>query len=173
MDTKGRARLAIDQSQILEKLRRYEPAVVSTIFADLDIPGSDIDIVCNAPSLQQFVRDFESAFTGAEGLEVSLCADHALGRFRAAGFLLEVFAAPIPVERQAAYRHYGVMQRLVAAGGEAFSTAVRNLKLSGLKTEPAIARLLELPGDPYAAVLTLEQQSDRDLAKRITAAMPQ
>ena len=40
---------------------------------------------------------------------------------------------------------------------------VIELKQSGQKTEPAFAALLQLQGDPYAAMLKLEKLSDDEL----------
>lgn len=58
-----------------------------------------------------------------------------------------------------------VQARLLEIGGEALRQAVIALKRSGLKTEPAFARLLGLAGDAYQALLTLEASSDGDLRR--------
>ena len=44
---------------------------------------------------------------------------------------------------------------------------IRSAKLSGLKTEPAIAKLLSLSGDSFQAVLELEEYSDSELLSLI------
>lgn len=59
------------------------------------------------------------------------------------------------------------MQRLVQVGGSPLRTRVRDLKELGLKTEPAICRVLGLSGEPYTAVLDLENWTDRELEERV------
>ncbi len=55
---------------------------------------------------------------------------------------------------------YAVLQ----AGGEPWRRAVQQLKEKGMKTEPAFAALLRLPGNPYEALLALEGKSHAELA---------
>lgn len=44
------------------------------------------------------------------------------------------------------------------------------LKREGLKAEPAFAKVLSLPGDPYVALLELEPLSNAQLQEVIVAA---
>ena len=55
------------------------------------------------------------------------------------------------------------MARLINIGGEAFRDKLQRAKLSGMKTEPAIASILGLEGDPYESVAGLGDAADRDL----------
>ena len=55
------------------------------------------------------------------------------------------------------------MQRLSAIGGEDFRKTLVCLKEIGLKTEPAISKILKLEGDPYIEVLKLEKLSNSEL----------
>ena len=67
------------------------------------------------------------------------------------------------MQLQAAFRHYQIMKRLVDVGGNEFIEQVRHLKEAGFKTEPAICHVLGISGEPYTAVLELEQWSDTEL----------
>ena len=71
------------------------------------------------------------------------------------------------MKEQMGFRHFQVMQRLVAIASSDFAQQVRNLKNQGLKTEPAIARLMKLQGDPYQAVADLELLTDKELEHRL------
>ena len=52
-------------------------------------------------------------------------------------------------------------------GGQQLREEIRALKRQGVKTEPAVAQLLGLPGDPYQAVLDLASLSDPEVANRV------
>ena len=47
--------------------------------------------------------------------------------------------------------------KLLQKGGHLFRRRVMELKTRGIKTEPAFALVLGLQGDPYEALLTLEE----------------
>lgn len=53
--------------------------------------------------------------------------------------------------------------RLLALFGPEFRRAVVCRKERGMKTEPAFADVLDLPGDPYRTVLDLAGWTDADL----------
>ena len=67
--------------------------------------------------------------------------------------------------RSNAYRPMLVEARVLRLLGEEFMRRVVELKEKGVKTEPAFARLLGLDGDPYIAVLGLENVSDEDIMR--------
>jgi hypothetical protein len=81
-----------------------------------------------------------------------------------------VFGQALPVERQAAYVHLLQTHRVIQLGGEPWRSAIQKLKSNGIKTEPALAQLLGLTGDPYQAVLQLQNHDDESLIAIITAA---
>ncbi|WP_237132733.1 DUF4269 domain-containing protein [Pseudohongiella sp. O18] len=158
-----KAREAIKECQVLELLEGYSPVVVSTIFVGLDTEQSDIDIVCQYDCQNTFASTFLGAFGQSEHFELNLNDDYLVGRFHSLGFLVEVYASPMLVKSQAAFRHYQVMERLVRLGGPTIQRSIRTLKRRGLKTEPAICQVLGLNGDPYQAVLSLSSSTDGQL----------
>jgi hypothetical protein len=158
-----RAETAIKDSQILCKLKSYSPEVVSTIFVNLDTPTSDIDIVCDYLDQEVFTDDLGLAISKFDSHSVKTYEDRVVGRFDFQNFIFEIYATNIPVKEQMAYRHYQLMKRLVSTGGTDFSKKVRELKEKGLKTEPAICQLLQMPGDPFLSILDIETWTDSEV----------
>ncbi|GAB3291503.1 DUF4269 domain-containing protein [Parahaliea aestuarii] len=163
------AKEAVADCQVLAILAAFSPEIVSTIYVGFDTPDSDIDIVCSCSDAGAFERVFSRAYASCDGYVFTQRDDYAVGRFRWRDFMFEVFVAGTPVTEQLGYRHFKLMQRLSRIGGERFRQRVRALKLSGLKTEPALCALLGLPGDPYQAVLVVETWSDREILDMIDA----
>jgi hypothetical protein len=133
-------------------LADWDPVVVSSLAAGLGLETSDLDVVCDlrAPGFAAAVR---SAFGDRPGFRSWRHGALHLTSFRGLSMDIEIVGEPRLVEEQLAYRHAVAHRRIVDEQGPAFAAAVRDLRLrTGLKTEPAIARLLGLDGDPYAAV---------------------
>ncbi|TQV78117.1 DUF4269 domain-containing protein [Exilibacterium tricleocarpae] len=158
------ARAAIANAKILERLSAFKPEIVSTIFVEFDVEDSDIDIICRYMHKPRFVDTLKSFYGDSEQFSCDIRNDHVLSRFYYQGFLFEIYGSTLPVNEQMAYQHYKVMQRLSKMGGKRFQQQVRHKKRNGFKTEPAIASLLQLSGNPYQAVLALNDHSDIELA---------
>ena len=160
----------LQRSQILRSLSAYSPTVVSTIWAGLDIESSDIDIICQYENKSQFTSDLHNACSQFEEfvfIDNSEPSEYVVARFSLGQNQIEIYACPLPVTEQLGYIHYQVMKRLVAVGGEWLQEMIRDLKREGLKTEPAIAQLLHLAGDPYKAVASLQHHSDQQLTELV------
>lgn len=159
---------ALRETAVLERLADFAPRVAGTPPLGLDLPGSDIDILCHAPDPADFAERVWRDFGHCEGF--ALWQWTAAGRpivagFRACGWPFEIFGAPEPVAEQVAWRHFGVERRLLALGGDALRETVMALRRRGLKTEPAFAAALGLTGDPYVALLALEGLPDEALIR--------
>ncbi len=151
------AQHAVQESDILNSLKQFSPVVVSTIIVGLDTDQSDIDIVCTYQSQTDFSQKLRRIIANYADASSTDGERYTVGRFHFGGFLFEIYGSSTAVTEQNGYRHYRMMERLVDLGGTTFQTAIRALKRAGLKTEPAIAAYLNLDGDPYQAVLALEQ----------------
>jgi diadenosine tetraphosphate (Ap4A) HIT family hydrolase len=161
------AHAALGRLGVMRRLAAHDPCLVGTIPLDVDRPGSDLDIICEANDQDAFERSLREAFGRRpdfalgrgriDGLPVVVCG------FTADGFPIEVFGQARPVREQNGYRHLVAEARLLDLAGDAARPAIRRLKAIGLKTEPAFATHFCLAGDPYAAVLALAEASDADL----------
>jgi hypothetical protein len=151
-------------------LRDYDPVLVSTVCIDVDIPASDLDVICEARDLDAFSTFLSSAFGKFRGFSLrrSECSPPAIvAQFFHTSWEYEIFGQSLPVERQTAFRHLEQIERVLCIGGSAWREAIRSLKLVGLKTEPALARCLGMKGDPYEGVLSLERLSDEELSAEV------
>ena len=167
-----RAYAVLKDLGLLTTLGAFDPVVAGTIPLGIDLPGSDIDIICEvAPAARQSFEQLLHAHYGhLPGFRLGHVASGPpalVSSFRCARVELEVFGQDLPTVQQYAFRHLVVEHAVLGAGGPAWRAAVRQLKKQGLKTEPAFAALLQLPGNPYEALLTLESLSPAELAARL------
>ncbi|MGL6449112.1 DUF4269 domain-containing protein [Aeromonas veronii] len=152
-------------------------ALVSTLAIGLDRPGSDLDILCQHPDPAEFAATFaEQGWQASpKGDNIWLlertfacldqsCADTGSDKSDAC-WPLELYVTPAPIETLNGWRHLTLMAALLERFGDAFYREVLRLRLEeGLKGEAAMCRLLELAGDPYAALLTLEGRNLAELS---------
>lgn len=157
---------------IFDTLKRYTPTLVGTIPIGIDVPASDLDIICEANDLRAFAEDVERAY--GDEREFRLWRRRIRGvpsvvaNFLFEEFPIEVFAQSQPVTTQNAYRHMVVEARLLEIGGPAARRAIRHLKDEGMKTEPAFAQYFDLDGDPYDALLDLYALDDDKLRAAVS-----
>jgi Domain of unknown function (DUF4269) len=158
---------------VLKVLAPFDPHVAGTPPLGLDLPGSDIDVLCFAPDVRSFTDTVWQAFSNAPAFIAKQWVDPprpVVASFEAAGWQIQLYGEATPVEQQRGWRHLIVERRLLALGGHGFRTAVLALRQRGMKTEPAVAASLELKGDPYLALLDLGEQSDQSLTSVLLAA---
>lgn len=152
---------------LLDELAAYQPMVIGTPPLGIDIDSSDIDVACTSNSLPSFAADAAARFGRQSAFEIADVAktpDAAMRvSFSAFGWVVELFCQTLPIQEQWGVRHFLIEQRLLAVLPDLKSEVIA-LKKSGQKTEPAFAAILDLAGDPYAAMLDLESLSDKELA---------
>ena len=167
-----RAYRALQSLGIFRILRDHTPTLAGTIPLNIDIRGSDLDIVCDVRDLDAFTRTITDAFGTHTGFcikrEIVKGIASVIANFDYAGFPIEISGQSTPVRAQNAYRHMLVEARLLTIGGERARRAIRQLKRAGLKTEPAFAHYFNLAGDPYEVLLQLSWLSERELRKIVT-----
>ncbi|MGO4911693.1 DUF4269 domain-containing protein [Leeuwenhoekiella sp. W20_SRS_FM14] len=150
----------INRHKIFEILKVYNPILTGTIPIGIDLPESDLDIICECDNHTKFKdyltktfsekKDFRVYTKQLDGIESTIA------EFKTDHFLFEIFGQNIPTEKQNAYRHMLIENRILIAKGFDFKQSIKKLKSEGLKTEPAFAVLLGLKGDPYSELFKYE-----------------
>ena len=157
---------AIENLDLLADLRPFDPIVIGTPPLGIDVSDSDIDVACYCDDLDRFAEFTTQQFESQDGFQIRhrIFQNHesAIVQFNAFEWDVEIFCQSIPTNMQWGVRHFRIEQRLLALSPNLKST-VMELKRSGLKTEPAFAKALGLSGDPYVAMLGLEQNDDHEL----------
>ncbi|MGF7151681.1 hypothetical protein FHS96_005349 [Sphingomonas zeicaulis] len=157
-------------SGLLDLLAPFDPQVAGTPPLGLDLPGSDIDLLCHAPDAEAFAALIWNALGNRQSFRMHQWLGGGrpvIAGFTAHGWPFEIFAAAEPVVDQAGWRHFLVERRLLALGGTRLREAVMSLRRQGLKTEPAFARALGIEGNPYEALLGLQTGEDAGLVEAL------
>jgi len=161
-------RQAIERLGILDVLGDHDPHIAGTLPLGIDVPGSDIDILCHAPDANAFTRLVWTAFGNQPGFSIRQWTGEerpVIASFEAHGRAVELFGHPSPVRLQRGWRHFEIERRLLALGGALFRHAVMERRRRGARTEPAFADSLHLKGDPYASLLEIHSLDDRQLSR--------
>lgn len=156
----------VGRLRLMERLKAFNPLVVGTIPLDIDVAGSDVDVICEASNLSSFVLHCQREFGEFRGFSSAIVdVRHEPSAVVTFVFDLpfELFAQTRSSREQWGYRHFIIEQRLLALASDNFRQRIRALKQGGMKTEPAFAQLLGIEGDPYVELLQLEEQDDESL----------
>lgn len=161
--------------RLLNALAPFSPTLIGTYPLGLQTPASDFDIACSALDLTQFERSLgavllELGVPAASPRRLMLSTEASVTSFSCDGSPIEVFCQTIPVSEQHGFRHMIIEGQLLRLAGETLRERVLALRDDGLKTEAAFAKVLGLAGDPYAALLQLENQSQTELTKLLVKA---
>lgn len=159
----ARQRLAYEtlvRNQIMFRIRQFDPILVGTIPIRIDIEDSDLDIICYYKDRNNFIKVITDNFKDTLDFEMfdlsELKTPAVCVNFKMDGFSIEIFGQDIPTQKQNAYRHMIIENRLLSERGETFRQKIIELKWQGIKTEPAFALLLGLTGNPYDELLKFE-----------------
>lgn len=151
---------AIKSSGVMEVLASFDPVLVGTIPIGIDLPESDLDIICEVKDMEYFFQTMELHFSNQKNFTIRKKeigdTEVCLAQFYHKGFEFELFGQAVPVIHQNAFRHMMVEHYLLNTRKPSFRQKIINLKRSGYKTEMAFAMVLDLKGNPYQALLELE-----------------
>ena len=146
--------------RIFEKLKDFSPILAGTIPIEIDIDGSDLDIICEIDL--RFEEDFldEMMFSKIVPIEVDVKVENMIVNnekcivlsFMLEEFPIEIFGQNKPTIEQNAYRHMIAEYKILQEKGEEFKQKIIELKKKGMKTEPAFGLLMNLE-NPYEDLL--------------------
>jgi hypothetical protein len=149
----------LSEHHIWERLEAFTPILAGTIPIDINIDNSDLDILCTYDDHRGYIENLIAQFSHYPGFRLYennfQDIPAVIAGFMLEHFPVEIFAQPIPVKEQWAYRHMLIEHDLLHKHGEEFRQKVIALKQQGYKTEPAFAQLLGLTSDPYKALLEI------------------
>lgn len=155
-----RAYIELTNLLIFEQLRDYNPILVGTIPIDIDLPESDLDIICHCSNHLKFADTLKLLYSSKDSFRMKISTWNELkstiATFQSGGFEIEIFGQDCPTENQNAYRHMIIEHKVLNMKNDKFKAEIIQLKQEGLKTEPAFAKLLGLNGNPYEELLKLK-----------------
>ena len=151
-DKQRKAYDTLRKTDIFTRLKSFSPVLAGTVPIEIDLPESDLDIICEAGDIPFFQSLVCRLYSGYDGFTKKETDQTFIANFNCNAFRIEIFAKPTPVKKQEAYRHMIVEYRLLKLLGESFRKEVVKIKSEGLKTEPAFCKILGIKGDPYQSL---------------------
>ena len=143
-------------------LSDYFPILTGTIPINIDIPESDLDVICNVSDLDLFEKTARENYSHHENFRQSLIDNIYIASFLYSGIEIEIYAQNKPTISQNAYIHMVIEHRILNISGEMFRQKIIELKKSGIKTEPAFGLLLNLT-NPFDDLIMLSKLDDEQL----------
>lgn len=151
-----RAHEAIAELNLFRDLAGYNPVLCGTVPIAIDVAGSDLDVIMEVHDFGRYMDEIKQRYGNLEGFRMRertvKGVPSVIANFRFRSFDFELFAQPVPVEEQDAYRHMLIEHHVLKSHPHVRQEIIR-LKENGWKTEPAFARVLGLTGDPYDELL--------------------
>lgn len=158
---------ALKKSDILKILKPFGPLIAGTFPLNINVAGSDIDILISADDLSLVKKILTEKFGYSPDFKCSemVIKDDPtlLVSFSYQGIDFEIFGQQTPSIKQRGYLHFLIEERLLKIGGRSFAEKIKKTRLQGLKTEQAFAKIIGLNGDPFEELLIIQKQSNQAL----------
>jgi Domain of unknown function (DUF4269) len=153
---------AIQKLEIMEALADYHPTLCGTMPLEIDVEGSDLDIILEVEDFDHFKKDVMRLYQNKEGFrlkEKMIRGNHVVkANFLFLDFEFELFGQDLPVTEQNAYIHM-VIEHTLLKHNPSIKERVITLKQEGMKTEPAFCMVLGINGnDPYQKLIEYGKQ---------------
>ncbi len=150
----------LERRHFFDQLKFYSPILAGTVPIEIDIDGSDLDIICEVDL--RFEEDFldDLMFSKFIPSDIDLKIENPMINgekcivinFVLDEFPIEIFGQNKPTTQQNAYLHMMAEYKILQEKGEDFKRKIIDLKKKGIKTEPAFGILLNLE-NPYEDLL--------------------
>lgn len=154
-DIQKRAYEILTKYRIFEKLSDFSPILAGTVPIEIDVEGSDLDIVCEVKEQFEFSKFLNNIFSDLDlKIETAIInkIESTICNFELEGLPIEIFGQNKPPTHQNAYLHMIAEHKILLEKGEDFKQKIIELKKQGIKTEPAFGMLLNLE-NPYEDLL--------------------
>jgi predicted metalloenzyme YecM len=156
----------LESTQILSKLKDFTPCISGTLPLGIQTKNSDLDILFCTSDLDRFLAIVKNEFGDFNNFEFHESENQGLKslviNFDFKSLPVELFAQDKDSFQQRANQHFLIEGRLLKLLGVPFLSQVKQLKEEGVKTEPAIGKILGLK-EPYQELVDLNKLRDRDL----------
>lgn len=148
----------LTKHRFFEKLKEYSPILAGTVPIEIDIAGSDLDIIFEVDL--RFEEDFLDDLMFSRFIPHDVDVEYPIItgekcmtlNFVLDGFPIEIFGQNKPTIQQNAYLHMMAEYKILQEKGKEFKQKIIELKKQGIKTEPAFGLLLGLE-NPYEDLL--------------------
>jgi len=152
---------AIFELRIPDELSSYTPVLCGTIPIEIDTDQSDLDVIMEVQDFAGFQQHVTALYGDLQDFLITQKERSGIPTIKAnffyGGFAFELFGQPRPVKEQNAYLHM-IVEHALMERDPGLKEIIVGLKKQGIKTEPAFAYALQLPGDPYMALIDLGKQ---------------
>lgn len=162
----------LEKTRLFEILNEFSPVIVGTIPIEIDIPGSDMDVVCYVRDLERIKDVLRRHCLIYDSFSDKMNEVVYVANFNCLELPVEIYAEERDSCLQNGYRHMMIEYRILKMAGEVFRNKVIELKMTGLKTEPAFGKLLDLK-EPFSDLLKLENLSDAELKDVLGGTLPE
>ncbi len=173
-DRQQAAFLAVLELDLFSVLADYDPLLTGTLPLGLDLPDSDLDVICSVQDFAEFhavmqamygwYDEFACESMQIDGMATAVCS------FRYNRFRIKISGQPQATREQAAYRRMAATARLLRMAGETALDDVRRLKAAGMATAQAVGAYFQLEGRAEETLAELANASAEDLMQIITHA---
>lgn len=161
----------LEEWKIIKNLHGFKPTLVGSFPLDIATADSDVDILTKINLPSHLVKICYAKFRFLEGYAMEEKNLHGeptvIIRFKTKKFKYEIFGQKLDPVDQQAYIHLKVEERIIQHSSQKLKAKIIELKESGIKTEPAFCKILEIKGDSYKHLLDMYHWTDKQLLELI------